>query len=901
MKRRGLGAALLAIWGLLFSCVPGAPPNPPPDDSPGLNGDPAGMPADSDDGNDPNDLGDTGQPDDSGDPAGSENPDDAGEPVGEVEEGDAPTIASWAVPPPLMAPPPAPAIGVTTLLNEVAFQPPGGESPYVELKIGTGGAEPSQLVLVNELGEVYALPDGLGRPEAGGMMLIRFDGLNFVEGSAIHADRVAFLNPHSGSVDLRDDSGAALDRVAWGDDAPDAVAYGQGGTPTPLLPGVAIARLPLSTEVGPEQWTGYWGQDATPGAPNPNPSLGVLFPTNGSWLPSGAVELSWYPIASATQYQVQVAMQDAFDALLMDQTVDAPQVMTDVLALGTYYWRARPIFMDGSIGDFSVTHEFTIDDSIDLSADGTTSKLAVRRKGVPPMKVLPIGTIAQHKDTALILLESMRTDAAHRWDAPHTTPDRTDAADNRNCTLASVVMVNHYYGGTLSQDRLGFEFKHEPHRHDTPGPEGDLNWGVGHYPERLLEWGLGLARGDVRATYLARHDAANFGQFWGDVVDEIDAGRPVVLVKWVNHDTHTMVAVGYHVSGGKRLVIVNNPWSEAGNAGARAPIEFDKIPVSYYCRINAGAVPKINARRDEDSIRHDSDGDGVMDFDETMRFGTNPDDKDTDSDCIDDKDEIRHSMLVPRHGWALYRNKQGSDGHARDHKLTLGADNVPTAGRPELEMDYDGGGTPDLAEDTNFNGKLETDLGETDPFDSSDDSRKVTGTIDHVYEVTMQLPGNERYTSSFFRNNLHVDISLRTDQQTGKLTGTGKVKHVRFFQYQLKEETPCKTTTYNQTAPDREWTVELTGEFLCFDGEDGKVLAIGASGTPNGSGVLTTYTWDDGCQAHVVIGPVTSPTEWGNFLVVPFKQGKFDEKKPQSLGGGQSGQAYVETHVKVER
>ena len=45
-----------------------------------------------------------------------------------------------------------------------------------------------------------------------------------------------------------------------------------------------------------------------------------------------------------------------------------------------------------------------------------------------------------------------------------------------NCALAMVAIVNHYYGGDLSQDRIGYEqFKTR-----RPGDaEEDLNWGYG--------------------------------------------------------------------------------------------------------------------------------------------------------------------------------------------------------------------------------------------------------------------------------------------------------------------------------------------------------------------------------------------------------------------------------------
>ena len=60
--------------------------------------------------------------------------------------------------------------------------------------------------------------------------------------------------------------------------------------------------------------------------------------------------------------------------------------------------------------------------------------------------------MSQHKDTAMLLLESKNEGGLHAWDVPHPEMDRTDPADNANCALASIAMINAYFGGDLSQD-----------------------------------------------------------------------------------------------------------------------------------------------------------------------------------------------------------------------------------------------------------------------------------------------------------------------------------------------------------------------------------------------------------------------------------------------------------------
>jgi hypothetical protein len=57
----------------------------------------------------------------------------------------------------------------------------------------------------------------------------------------------------------------------------------------------------------------------------------------------------------------------------------------------------------------------------------------------------------------MLQLENRRQNGAHAWDRDHKAYDEADPADNMNCVLASVAMVNRFYGGNLTQDRIGDE------------------------------------------------------------------------------------------------------------------------------------------------------------------------------------------------------------------------------------------------------------------------------------------------------------------------------------------------------------------------------------------------------------------------------------------------------------
>jgi hypothetical protein len=67
------------------------------------------------------------------------------------------------------------------------------------------------------------------------------------------------------------------------------------------------------------------------------------------------------------------------------------------------------------------------------------------------------------------------------------------------------------------------------------------------------------------------------------------------------------------------------------------------IPLISGIWVGPASAP--NARQDESSIWKDTDGDGIMDFDEQKRFHTDFKAQDTDGDGFTDKDEIRKYMF----------------------------------------------------------------------------------------------------------------------------------------------------------------------------------------------------------------------------------------------------------------
>ena len=123
----------------------------------------------------------------------------------------------------------------------------------------------------------------------------------------------------------------------------------------------------------------------------------------------------------------------------------------------------------------------------------------------------------------------------------------------------------------------------------------------------------------------------------------------------------------------------------------------------------AGPDGAPNAQSDPPELTMDADKDGLVDFDEMYRFGTLPNDPDTDHDGVPDKLDMREYLFT-------------TDGRysPKTTDIKRAADWGDGDGTPkEMDPDNDNGGSSDGCEDANHNGKKES--WETSNFDEIDD------------------------------------------------------------------------------------------------------------------------------------------------------------------------------------
>ncbi|HRF95100.1 MAG TPA: hypothetical protein PLZ51_07895, partial [Aggregatilineales bacterium] len=94
------------------------------------------------------------------------------------------------------------------------------------------------------------------------------------------------------------------------------------------------------------------------GADDTRPTL--IAPTNGASVTNPNATFSWNSVASATDYQIQIATDNTFASIVHDHTLTATSYAYTLPSAGIYYWRVLANNINGS-GEWSNTYQFTIE------------------------------------------------------------------------------------------------------------------------------------------------------------------------------------------------------------------------------------------------------------------------------------------------------------------------------------------------------------------------------------------------------------------------------------------------------------------------------------------------------------------------------------------------------------
>jgi len=688
----------------------------------------------------------------------------------------------------------APTAGV--LINEVRFLPAADAPAFVELaNAGSEAASLDGAVLRTAAGTTIELPAGLTLAP-GAVLALRFDDAAADPSvGGVQFPATLFAGGEAGALRL-EQVGSAVDSVDWG--TPDAAAVNlcRGGRCELPASGSVIARLPDDARAfAPAAWAPLDAELATPGAANPRPPV-ARFALLADTIFTAAPRYSWYSVPGAARYRLEVARNDSFAPLLQEAVVEAtPDARLEQLTVqgaelppGDYLWRVQALGASGASAQYSTAVPFSVDpsravsvpfDSRTQAARGAAAASPATAGGEPApqprvpeglLKVLDVPVIKHAKDTRMLALEARREDSPWSWDTP-------DVAGYPYCARAGVAMLNAYYRGRLSQDRIGYEANKDL----RTGPEYDLPVnGIDdtHTDRYSLPLALGTSGEFVPNDYPRGWDVAACIKYvermaleqcasqcadretdecfqcrlahergiecpldikypWGlraieDIQREINADRPIIATD----PGHLFLIVGYRLENGRFSLFYQDAGGmqemRADAAGLMGALD------SYWI----GLAP-VKIGSDEPEVGSDADGDGIVDFDEIYRFETDENKADSDGDGVHDKDEVRASVWDPEHGYHRTVVTLGSNDLAEVAAATadLSGRDFDRDGRPmEVDVDSDGGGCRDGVEDVNFNG--ERDGRESYNFDGDDDDCRVAlgGRIEMRYPFVPGRP-----------------------------------------------------------------------------------------------------------------------------------------------------------------
>jgi hypothetical protein len=616
-------------------------------------------------------------------------------------------------------------------------------------------------------GHTYAIPETLPSVSGNALLVIVLgegtDDLDFSDGvatlyaSELPTDTFVAEGSHVGlyNSDVIT-SPNIVDFVAWGEDPGEAAAhaveagiwsagryhyfdggFGVGISAGPARPNDSLGRWR-------RDWTSYFAADSSRGQPNnpPRPLHSTI--ADGAILDRSTFRLAWSPVEAPEgeiHYEFELATTPAFTDTLFHVITENPgwepptPLPTDII---TFYWRVRTVGRNGEyspyLGPFHTGAQNILAPPVTLLSD---DEYRIQRKDTT---MLDLGGPRNFSGTVLIgglVRFDITNNFRDRWDGPHVFGDtlnpsyRGNGMDNWYCVRASTAMMNAYYGGNLSQDRISYFHFEEWDGANPPAqkgiPENDLGYrsGIPRYSmqEAVLEWALGTdvtgvsycPQRPASENYTCPHPGNPPRMAWSEIIALINAGKPFMSINLNN--AHARVVDGYRVSGtGEQQVRILDPVPAVCTPGnqtcdgrrweAYETFRDDNERI-YYVTNNA----QVNARNDEADLWKDFDSDGVNNFDEIRRFGTSPWNMDTDGDWVYDKEDIAEYVFDA--SGAYFKR-------LADLPFWLEPTPLPFPWmdtlRKEVDWDNDNDGVPDGCEDINFNGIFEPWLGESNNF-----------------------------------------------------------------------------------------------------------------------------------------------------------------------------------------
>ena len=416
---------------------------------------------------------------------------------------------------------------------------------------------------------------------------------------------------------------------------------------------------------------------------------------------------SWVAVKNAKKYILTV-----IDDATNQQVAQVSTALTSAsvfLQPGVYRWTVQA----SQKGDFETSLEALLAHKDELT------QITIRTRVYSDQNIydLHVDPLAARKDTYLMDLQWGYTFNEMKGGTPHNltayydefhqlqfidqAEKKVDEEERWRCWIVGATMLNHYYGGNITQDEIKMHVKGDPTNmilHAFPHDYG----GSGSWDDadEALSYALNVSQADLNFQ-MGRPDESY-------LIDALSQGRPIYFRQY----NHIMVIDAVRLTedqGAYEFRFINTD-----NNGTYQWRVFEN-----EAYILASWIPSnvTSAQNSDPRILNDEDGDGLYDYDEEVRFLTEVNDPDTDDDEVNDREEIlSYTLRQTTCDWAY--NPAEHYFYPFITQETF-ADADGDGLRAEKDFDSDNGGAKDGDEDLNHNGILEE--GETDPFVADDD------------------------------------------------------------------------------------------------------------------------------------------------------------------------------------